>query len=61
MADQAEYDLARGRVYPMRHDGEKAVVKQVGMGLSGLDAPAADFAAVGRADPAIKAFFDAGG
>lgn len=60
VVDQSEYDLARGRVLLVRHDGEKAVVKQVGMDLSGFNALAADFAAVGRADPAIKAFFDAG-
>ena len=40
--------------------GDKVVVKQADKDLSGIDMPTADFAVVGRADPAIRVFFGAG-
>jgi hypothetical protein len=53
-----EYQLANGRVFLLKLVGDKVVVKQVTKDLSDIDPLSADLAAIGRADPAIKAFFE---
>jgi hypothetical protein len=55
--DSVEYDLARGNVFLLKTGGEKPVVKQIDKDLSGVDLGSPNFRAIGRADPAIVAFF----
>ena len=52
------YQLADGRLFLVKLDGEKVVVKQVAKDLAGIDPSKADLAAVGKADPEIKGFFE---
>jgi len=52
-----EYQLAAGRVFLLKVVNGKVTVKQHDKDVSGIDFPAADFPAIGRADPAIREFF----
>ncbi|HVK13874.1 MAG TPA: hypothetical protein VM597_34345 [Gemmataceae bacterium] len=52
------YSLADGRVFLLKRAGDGVAVKQVGLDVSGIDPGTADFATIGRADPAVKGFFD---
>lgn len=52
------YNLADGRVFLVKPDGDKLVVKQVAVDLPGVNLGEADLAALGRATPAIRAFFE---
>jgi hypothetical protein len=54
----AVYDLTGGRVFLVRLKNDSIVVKQVDLDLTAIDLPTADFAAVGRADPVVRAFFE---
>jgi hypothetical protein len=54
----ARYDLNRGRVFLVRLLHDSVVVKQVDLDLTPIDPTTADFAAVGRADPVVRAFFE---
>jgi hypothetical protein len=58
VVDGTEYDLTKGRLFLVRPEGETCVVKQVDNDLSGFDLASVDLAAIGRADPAIKGFFE---
>lgn len=52
------YQLAEGRVFLLKPDRDRVVVKQVTKDLSGIDPSKADLAEIGRADPEIKGFFE---
>lgn len=56
--DGTEYDTAQGRVFLLKFEGDKLAVKQVKKDLSSIKLTQADFGEIGRADPAIKAFFE---
>jgi hypothetical protein len=56
--DGTEFDVARGRVFLMKFEGDKFAVKQVDKDLSTIKLDAADFGAIGRADPTIRSFFE---
>jgi hypothetical protein len=59
-AEGVEYQLANGRVFLLKLAGDNVVVKQLDKDLSGIDLSTADYPAIGKADPAIRAFFEAG-
>lgn len=59
VVDGTQYDLTNGRLFLVRPAGDACAVKQLDKDLSAFD-PSADLAALGRADPAIRTFFEAG-
>jgi hypothetical protein len=56
--DGTDFDLAKGRLFLVKPAGDKLEVRQVDAELPGWNAGSPDMAAVGRATPEIKTFFE---